>query len=449
MDQKSNESNPLPGWLGTLESSGTKPAPGADETIRKAVAEVMSIHDVTLGGERQPTRIRGTLMVSAEEAFYKLRPQFEAVGYTPHMRREEDMDVIRALPGVFGRSKTNPTLAIILLMLTIISVFWVGLFQSGDFYDPPDAVIYAKLTGNTSALQHPNLLPTDDQLRNSLFEAGLYAAALLGILGSHEMGHYILARRNKVKTTLPFFIPMPIPPLGTMGAVIAMREPAPNRKVQFDIGIAGPLAGLIVALPIMIFGLSRSHVGTVEQEIAKMPPEIAKDADQLRFTAEGQSILYLAIKYLMFGEILPQGDRDVWIDGVAFAAWAGFLVTMLNLIPAGQLDGGHIMFGILGEKASKLRVPIMIILTLLAIPGVLYEFTGVDLGFGWVGWALWVVIIWRFLRGHAPVLDEITGLDSQRRALGIMMMVLFVLIFMPTPIRTIPSTPLFSLFGQS
>jgi len=228
---------------------------------------------------------------------------------------------------------------------------------------------------------------------------------------------------------MPFFIPLPIHILGTLGAVIAMREPAPNRRVQFDIGIAGPLAGLIVAVPVMLIGLGLSHIATAEEVLADVP-----DGVQIGIIHEGNSLAYLGLKYVVFGEILPDGDRDVWVHPVAFAAWAGFLVTALNLFPIGQLDGGHVMYGLFGEKAAAARWPIIAVLSISAIAGTLADLGIVDLGIGWSGWWLLILMMVFLFKRHAPVLDEITELDSRRKALGVLMLVVFVLIFTPRPL---------------
>ena len=209
-----------------------------------------------------------------------------------------------------------------------------------------------------------------------------------------------------------------------MGAVIAMREPAPNRRIQFDIGIAGPLAGLIVAVPVMLIGLSLSEVGTREMFLEQVPEPIR---DNTIFFQGGQSLAYMALKYLVFGQVLPSGDLDVWVHPVAFAAWAGFLVTMLNLIPVGQLDGGHVVYGLFGHRAQMLRWPIIGVLAVLALAGALNDAGIANLPFGWSGWWLWILLILFLARRHAPVLDEITELDAPRKALGVAMLVIFVL----------------------
>jgi membrane-associated protease RseP (regulator of RpoE activity) len=412
------------------------PSETAVRAMTQAAKEVMAVQDVTTGDVQQPLRIRGTLTLASDRAFERLRPQYEAIGHTPLLRREDGMDVIRALPVVFGKERTGPPrAAIIMLILTIISVFFVGIGQTDNLFVDPLTVLTVQISGNTSLAPYPELLPTPEVWRSALVTGALFTLAMLGILGTHEMGHYLMSRRHKVQTTLPFFIPMPISILGTLGAVIAMREPAPNRRVQFDIGIAGPLAGLIVAVPVMVIGLMLSRVQSVTEFLGTIPDSIRGNMSLLQ---EGQSLLYLGLKYLVFGRVLPSGNVDVWVHPVAFAAWAGLLVTALNLLPIGQLDGGHVLYGLLGEKVQKVRWPIIGLLVVLASAGTLSEMGYVDLGFGWSGWWIWVAMMVILLRNHAPVLDEITELDSKRKWLGIVMLIIFILIFTPTPIKISP-----------
>jgi membrane-associated protease RseP (regulator of RpoE activity) len=434
-----------------MRPAGSSATDAAIDVMIRAAREVMTVRDTTRGPKENPIRIRGTLTMLPAEAFTRLRPQFEAVGHTPLLRHEDDVDVIAAMPAVFEKVSSSrvPRIAIMLFFATILTVFTTGFAMTNGLYGAGLlAVIVYKLTGSTSMMVFPSLLPTPDILREAVITGMMYTAAILGILGSHEMGHYLVARYYKVHTTPPFFIPMPLSFLGTMGAVIAMREPAPNRRIQFDIGIAGPLAGLIIAIPVMLIGLNLSEV-MPRSEAIEAVPQIVLEHPDYRLTSEGQSIVYLAMKYLVFGRILPQGDTDVWIHPVAFAAWAGLLVTALNLLPVGQLDGGHILFGLLGDRARKWRIPILLMVVLFAIGGTVRDLglQMIDQGTlsgsletvvsslpGWVGWWLWAAIIYFLLRDHAPVLDEITGLDTKRRVLGIAMLVIFVLIFIPTPL---------------
>jgi membrane-associated protease RseP (regulator of RpoE activity) len=419
------------------------------DALVRAAREVMDVTDVTLGSTDSPLRVRGRLNVPSEEAFTRLRPRFEAVGHTPLMRHEEGMDVIRALPTVYDHADRKfPTGAFLMLVLTILSVFITGVQQADGLYVGPIQMLIIKITGDASGVP-ANLLPTPEVWRNALWIGVQYTLALLGILGAHEMGHYIVARIHRVHTTWPFFIPMPFNLLGTMGAVIAMREPAPNRRIQFDIGVAGPLAGLIIAIPVMLIGLRLSTVGTAQDYLGNLPPEIAQNTMLLH---EGQSLAYIGLKLLTFGRILPDGNVDVWVHPVALAAWAGLLVTALNLLPIGQLDGGHIMYGLFGDKAGRARRPIIAVLALFALVGTLRDtLAGAPPGTaspllaigqmiaslplpGWSGWWIWIAMMVFLLRGHAPVLDEITGLDGRRKALGMAMLVVFILIFTPSPI---------------
>jgi membrane-associated protease RseP (regulator of RpoE activity) len=190
-----------------------------------------------------------------------------------------------------------------------------------------------------------------------------------------------------------------------------------NRKALFDIGIAGPLGGLIVAIPLLILGLSLSDL---------QPPPNIDVALQ-----EGNSLLYLAIKYMVFGKILPSNGEDVWLHPVAFAAWAGLLVTMINLIPVGQLDGGHVTYALLGRRAQVIG---------LTLIGAMLAWGGWTLLSGNPAGGFWLT--WGFLNmflnpRHPPPLNDATKLDGRRIALGLAMLVLFVLLFMPLPLQQV------------
>jgi membrane-associated protease RseP (regulator of RpoE activity) len=236
-----------------------------------------------------------------------------------------------------------------------------------------------------------------------------YALALLGILAAHEMGHYLTARRLGTPTSLPYFLPMPLG-FGTFGAVINMAAPPRNRRHLLAIAAAGPLAGLAVALPVLLLGLSLSQVEPLPTSGA--------------YQMEGNSLLYAALKFLMFGQLLPANGQDVFIHPVAFAGWAGLLVTGLNLIPAGQLDGGHIVYALLGERRS--RIVLWIVLVALAA-----------LAFFWQGWILWLFLIFLFGRMRVAPLDDVTPLTGRQQALAIAMIFIFILVFTPIPLRII------------
>lgn len=279
---------------------------------------------------------------------------------------------------------------LVLFLLTAISVLLVGTeLALNQMVDP--AQIQAIL----------------ENLPLELWRGLPYAISILLILGAHELGHYFAARRHKLTVTLPYFIPLPfISPFGTMGAFIQLREPMRNRKVLLDVGMAGPLAGLIFAIPILFIGLANTNIIPISH---------------LGGIYEGDSILYATAKILTFGRFLPDGWMDVCIDcnQMAWAGWTGLLITALNLIPVGQLDGGHILYSLIGERARKLYYPAIGIMIGLAL------ITQV--------WLLWVFLMLLFGRIYATPLDMITPLDNRRRWLAVISLVIFVLIFIPTP----------------
>ncbi|MDY0000298.1 MAG: site-2 protease family protein [Polyangia bacterium] len=290
----------------------------------------------------------------------------------------------------------------------------------------------------------------------------VFSATLLGILLTHEMGHFLAARIHRVDVSLPYFIPVPFG-LGTFGAVISMRERIKSRNALLDIGAAGPLAGLAVALPLLVVGLWLSPVEDLPLDHVGM--------------TEGNSIFYLGLKLVMFGELLPSGGRDVMLHPVAWAAWVGLLVTMLNLIPVGQFDGGHVAFAFFGrsyERFSRLvsrLLPVLGVLVfayvfyeaiqkpeplpspgdraflLLQPPGhfpALQEFAVPWLNTPWAAasmafsaampWFVWTILIFGLRIGRHPPFDP-EPLSPSRKRIGILLFVVFVLIFMPIPLK--------------
>ncbi|GAC1562777.1 MAG: site-2 protease family protein [Polyangiales bacterium] len=257
----------------------------------------------------------------------------------------------------------------------------------------------------------------------------VFAVPLLAILVTHEAGHWLQARHHRVDASLPYFIPLPFPPLGTLGAVIAMRGRIARRDALLDIGAWGPLAGLIVAVPVLAWGL---HLSTVEAI-----PEHGID--------EGQSLLYLLMKRLVLGPI-PAG-HDVFLHPTAFAGWAGLFMTMLNLIPVGQLDGGHVAYALFGARQDTFSRRIRFgLLGLAAGVGVvtaagrlLHHASRSDVLLGLLegkNWVLWFVLLTFMTRGagakHPPTDDH--RLSPGRRWIAWFTLGLFVLLFMPVPI---------------
>lgn len=338
----------------------------------------------------------------------------------PLFRIEDGQQVIYLLEGMPQPGPNRPWINLLLFVLTLLSVL-----ISGAMYSLP-----TDLPANTN--------PYLEILKN--IGAGWpFAVSLLAILGTHEFGHYLMGRYHKTNVTLPFFIPFPFSSFGTMGAFIQMKETPRNRNHLLDIGIAGPLAGLAVAIPVLILGLSLSKVEPL--------PTILAAGQQ--YQIEGNSILYLLLKYLVKGQLLPApatygslppllywlryfftghplplGGMDVMLHPVAWAGWAGLLVTSLNLIPAGQLDGGHVFYVLFGEKGSRRVLP-FILAALVA------------LGWFWNGWWLWALLIWVFGRSYAEPLDLITPLTPGRKWLARFAVLVFILVFIPIPLMIV------------
>lgn len=388
--------------------------------ITKHIKEVFVIQSIVTGGGKNGFRVqyRGRLINEDSEAAYdQLAEAIKPLGLTPLFREVEGEQIILV---VEKRPETKPGpiwVNILLFVLTILSVMFTGAtFMDTEMIDP----FQLSLGG---FIQY-------------MLKGWPFALSLLGILLAHELGHYLVGRSRGENVTLPYFIPFPISAFGTMGAFINMKEIPKNKKHLMDIGLAGPLIGLLVAIPVLFIGLSLSSVGPIEADL----PEGA-----VHFL-EGNSIFYLFAKFVTFGKVLPQpvsyeglhpilywlryfftgspapiGGLDVQIHPVAWAGWAGLFVTGINLIPAGQLDGGHILYVLFGKKTAKKILPFI-----LVAMGVL--------GLFWTGWWFWAVLILIFGRRYAEPLDQITPIDTKRKVLGVIALIVFILIFTPVPL---------------
>jgi membrane-associated protease RseP (regulator of RpoE activity) len=238
-----------------------------------------------------------------------------------------------------------------------------------------------------------------------------YSATILAILGCHELGHYFACRYYDVDASLPYFLPVPPPMLtGTLGAFIRIREPIPSKRMLFDIGIAGPIAGFLVAVPALFIGLSLSHVVRI--------PATSTDLLEL-----GEPLLFRAASWLLWGT-QPDGS-SLNMHPMAFAAWFGLLATALNLFPIGQLDGGHISYAVLGPRSTYVT---------FAMVGV-----AIALAYFSSSWIVWTVLIVVMLAAFGPkhprVFDEHVPLDRTRLIFAIFALVMFILCFTPAPIQ--------------
>lgn len=384
------------------------------------IGRIFVIEDIAIGDPAKDfiVRYRGRLRGEDSEAAYdQLATQLQPLKITPLFRMDEGRHAILLAPSRPKPTPSNPWINLSMFVLTLLSVALVG------------------------GLNELTEMPEDflRELPALVWKGWPFAVSLLAILGAHEFGHYLMGRHHGVHVTLPYFIPLPVQPFGTMGAVINMKEPPKNRRQLLDIGLAGPLAGLAVAIPVLILGLSLS-------ELQPLPTSIPAG---MAFSLEGNSLLYLFLKFLVFGQLLPApvsysatpallywvrffftstpyplGGMDVILHPVALAGWAGILVTALNLIPAGQLDGGHVIYVLLGRARAMRMRPF--ILAAMAV-----------LGLFWAGWWLWVALIFFMGRIYAEPLDQITPLDGRRRALAIFAVIIFLLVFTPVPMSVI------------
>lgn len=230
----------------------------------------------------------------------------------------------------------------------------------------------------------------------------------MSILLAHEMGHYLMCRKYRVAATLPYFIPFPIlNPFGTFGAIIRMDGRIPSRKILFDIGAGGPYAGLIVTLPALYFGISWSTIVEIQTQSSG------------GFITLGESFLFKTISWLAIGE-LPAG-YDIVLHPLGFAGWAGLFVTALNLLPVGQLDGGHVIYALMGRRSRYVYPVTLGMFILLSI-------------WFFKGWALMAILLLVFGQEHPPTTDKETPLDRTRIGLALFVLLIFFLSFAPVPI---------------
>src|SRR2546426_1531045 len=357
-----------------------------EDRLRRTVEDVLAVRDRQIHGGI--VVFRGELMTEPARALDLLIARFRPLGYTPYLREEAGLVALQALPITETATRWRIGVNVVLFVLTCLSTLVAGLSFVGS--------------------------PTFDALRSdpsaARFLAGApFACTLLAILGVHELGHYFTARHYRASVSLPFFIPAP-PPLflfGTMGAIIRMRSPARDRNSLFDIAAAGPLAGLAVAVPAVVIGLAWSTV---------MP------APQGGYLAFGDSLLIRWLVHLRFGSI--PGGSMVFTHPVADAAWAGFLVTALNLFPVGQLDGGRIAYALFGRHHRTVRILTVAGLILMGL---------LTWSPNWFVWAALLFLLIGF--HHGAILDDVTPLSPGRRAVGFACFVLMVLLVPPVPIQ--------------
>jgi membrane-associated protease RseP (regulator of RpoE activity) len=392
------------------------------DPITPLVSQYFEIQQIIPGGGKYPfvMRYSGRLTRDSLQAHAALSKDLRPHKLTPLFLEERGQQIVQIVASPSRPRRSNPWINLIFFLLTLVSMLMAGALYAYEGPEPADTMEFLGLIMGNLQLGIP------------------FAGSLLAILLAHEFGHYLAARYHKTAVTLPYFLPFPLSPFGTLGAFIQLKEPPRNKRVLLDIGIAGPLAGLVVAIPVLLVGLALSDLNQL--------PTFLRAGEA--YSLEGNSILYLVAKYITHGQWLPtptsfagmppllywlrfvftgqpipMGGTDVLLHPIAWAGWAGLLVTALNLIPAGQLDGGHVLYTLFGKRTSLILPVILVGLGIL--------------GFFWNGWWLWVFLIMFLGSSHAQPLDQITKLDRGRMLLAIFGIIVFFLVFTPVPLQII------------
>ena len=350
------------------------------EQLRSAVAKYFPIYDVHVS-YRAVTMMVNASAGSVEEDFDRLRMDLKEKGFIPYIRYkggEYSVTIVRRPP----LRKSNLWINRVLIAATFLTTALAGM------------VLWSDYSGTASLFSAENFL----------FGVISFSLPLLFILGTHELSHYYASKKNGVEASLPYFIPF-LPPLGTMGAFISLRDPMPNRKALVEIGASGPLGGLVATLPIALIGLYLTSLGQ---------PVSGPMGD------EGAMYIVFQPLYMLLGLLFPL-QENVALHPTAFAAWVGFFVTAINLLPAGQLDGGHIAQGLLGDKAKYLSYATAGLLMVLSF--MFYS-----------GWLLFAMLVVLLGLTHPTPLNDISGPGPRAKAMGAAALVVFAVTFVPTPI---------------
>ena len=352
------------------------------ESLQTVVAKYFTVYGVVV------TPLALTFQVRSPEGgfdapFDAVRQELVPKGYVPTVTQEKGETLVhvqRRPPSRFAGLRVN----LILLILTVLTtVFFGGAWNWAEY-------------------AHTPWLSLDSIGWGAVF----FSIPLLTILGSHEMGHYLVSKHYHVHASLPFFLPS-VPPLGTFGAFISMRDPIPSRRALLDIGVSGPLVGFAIAIPVTLAGLALSSGSPV----APSP------------TANGE-LIQPSLLFGILSQFFPLPDPYV-MHPLAFAGWVGLFVTAINLLPAGQLDGGHVARALLGRR--QFYVSWGAVLTLF----------GIGLVTQYAGWFIFGFLILMLGVRHPPPLNDLTRLDAPRKLVGIAAVAILVLTFVPVPFVTV------------
>ena len=386
--------------------------------ITKQIKSLFHINNMENGSNKKKFLVRYTgtcINANSEKAFQEISETLKPLALMAILRETDREQELIVLSTAQPRFKLHPLVNILMFALTVISVLF---------------------TGGLYSYQGALDLSTGNWVWEIIKSGWPFAISMLAILSAHEFGHFFAGKLNDVDVSLPLFIPFPFSTFGTMGAIINMRSLPQNKKVLFDIAFAGPICGFIISVMVLLIGFRLSETGLIPQQVNAIQG----------LQMEGNSLLYLLLKYIFFGKVLPHpsglqglsliffwgrffftglpfpwGAEDVMLHPVAWAGWAGLFITAINLIPAGQLDGGHIFQALAGEKAMRGILPFLI--------------GGLSiLGIFWNGWWMWSILLFFTGRAIAQPLDQITSLDQTRRILGFLALFIFLITFIPVPI---------------
>jgi Zn-dependent protease len=294
-----------------------------------------------------------------------------------------------AIPYIVGtRPQRFPWVNVLLFAMTCVSTLLMGALLMADFHGASFDVITESLRQNPLGL---------------LFSGLPFSLAIMSILFSHEMGHYLMCRYYGIDASLPYFIPFPNP-VGTMGAFIRIRSPIRDRRSLLEMGIAGPIAGFIVAVAVLVISVRYGRF---------VEPSTVEGGFQI-----GEPLIFKLVQYLL--GMTPPPGMETYLHPVSFAAWFGFFATALNLLPAAQLDGGHVIYAIFRRYHRRISAGVVAVLIPLGI-------------FYWVGWMVWVVLLLVLRLYHPPTMDDEAPLKPRHFALGWIGLALLILCFTPAP----------------
>ncbi|SHK64999.1 site-2 protease family protein [Haladaptatus paucihalophilus] len=372
--------------------ASTEP-PEAGPSLER-LRSVFRVYDVRADGEQLV--YYGEPLVTQERLMQTVWPLFREQGYEVSLSTRMGEYVLVAEPVHLGPNGV-PWKNVVLFLATVLSTLWAGTlwYHVNPVSNPVGAVM----------------------------TAWPFTFAVMGVLGTHELGHYVMSRYHGVEASLPYFIPVPLSIIGTMGAVIRMKGQMPNRKALFDIGVAGPIAGLVATVVVTAVGLTLDPV-TVPQSVIN-----SANTMEVQF---GYPPLLKGIAAVM-GQPLTFADPSRSVNPVVIGGWVGMFVTFLNLIPVGQLDGGHIVRAMIGERQESIAALVPAMLFGLAA----YVFYVLDVSNATVLWVIWgfLSMFFAYVGPANPVNED--GLDAKRMAIGILTFIVGVLCFTPVPIEII------------